>query len=565
VDLLWLDGLFALKRNAGARPALEVAVIGIDEASVSAFPEPLALWHRHLASVLEGLAAAHPKAVGLDVVLPERSMDAVSPGADAALVRGILLLRRACPLVIPLSLDAGGRVRPLNPPFLAAAGGQGTGLVMWPVDADGSVRRHELLSAGGKVTIPTLVGRLCSRLGAPVRAGYLDFTQGGPCDYVPFHQVAAWARQGDVAALQAAFEGRVVVVGSVLPFEDRHPTPVRLASWEPGSRHTPGVLLHVQAIRTFLGKGPIQGVPAWLIGALALGALAGGWASARRPLWGLTFLTTLAILVVGSSWFLLGRGWFLPAGSLLFGGFAGWAGRTLMEAMARLQERNNLRALFAGHASPSVLQAMLAGRLKPDLQGERLRVCVLFADLRDFTTRCESANPMDIFALLNRHFEAMTHVLHGHGGTVVQFVGDGLMAVFGAPDPLAHPTVPAFEAAQDMLCALRELNAQIAAEGMPALRMGMGLHVGPAAAGHLGSGSRHQYSIIGDTVNIAARLEGLCNGEGFPLLLSQAAVAELADPEAFQALGVRPLKGHSPMAIFGWPRLAVLPYHGENQ
>ena len=126
------------------------------------------------------------------------------------------------------------------------------------------------------------------------------------------------------------------------------------------------------------------------------------------------------------------------------------------------------------------------------------------------------------------------------------------MAIFGAPKSLENPSVLAFAAARRILAMLPELNAELAAEGKAALSIGIGLNVGEAVIGHVGSKTRHDYSAIGDTTNAASRLEGLTKEVGMPLVCSQAVFEALGRPQGFVALGERAIRGRSPMVLYGW-------------
>ncbi|WP_243384486.1 adenylate/guanylate cyclase domain-containing protein [Geothrix alkalitolerans] len=553
VDRAWYDGASRLLRPHGASEA-SVVLIGFDEASEQAFPEPMALWHRHLGAAMEGLAQAEPRAVGLDLSLPMRSFDAVAPGGDAALVRGILRLRRTCPLVLGLTVDGAGRPRPIHGPFQAAAGEGGTAFVLWEVDPDATVRRFTEHVGGSAEALPTLAGTLARALGRPVREGWLDYRGAVPVPYISFHQVVAWQRDGNAAALRAAFQGKVVLLGSVFPFVDRHRQAVDLNGWgEETGRFAPGVLLHVQALRNLLGRGPLREVPPGLSALLAAGCLGLGWVLGGRPRAG--SLVLLAALGLGAIGILVlqARGWFLglswPVGGLV----AGFAARAGEEALSRLRERRRLRAVFGGYVSPAILSEILDGRLEPGLRGERRALCLLFSDIRGFTALSEGLEPEAVIALLNRYFQRMAEAIHAHGGTLDKFIGDGIMAFFGAPAAQENPCESAFRCARAMLASLDELNAELAAEGREPLRIGIGLHFGEAAVGHVGGASRHEYTAIGDVVNTASRVEGLTKEAGFPLLVTEPVRARLGEAAGFTPLGEQPLKGRAPMAVFGWP------------
>jgi adenylate cyclase len=135
---------------------------------------------------------------------------------------------------------------------------------------------------------------------------------------------------------------------------------------------------------------------------------------------------------------------------------------------------------------------------------------------------------------------------------VDSYMGDGIMAHFGHPEALASPCRAAFEASKDMLAALEGLNAELRVEGFPELRIGIGLHAGEALVGHIGSKERHEYTAIGDTVNVAARVEGLTKEAGVPLVVTEAVAKHLMAQGALIDLGPRPIKGHTDMHVFGW-------------
>ncbi|HEX7055062.1 MAG TPA: adenylate/guanylate cyclase domain-containing protein [Burkholderiales bacterium] len=198
------------------------------------------------------------------------------------------------------------------------------------------------------------------------------------------------------------------------------------------------------------------------------------------------------------------------------------------------------------------MSEILAGRIQPGLGGQRRRVCMLFSDIRDFTTRSEFMPPEALIEMLNRYFTEMTRSVHEHGGTVDKFIGDGMMCFFGAPQALERACDSAVAAARDMLRRLDELNRAFAAEGMPSLAIGIGLHVGEVVVGHVGSDARHEYTVIGDAVNTASRIEGLTKKLGHALVISRDVWAELAEREPFAPLGEHPVKGRSSVQVYGY-------------
>jgi len=555
LDLRLLDLQFGVLRDWHPRPAgVDVAIVGIDEDTVRALPEPVALWHPHLARFLKAMVAAGPAAVGLDIVLPERSYDAVVPGHDGILLRGLLEARRAYPVVLAQTVDPSGAPRAIHRPFLAAAGDAAAGYALLATDGDGVVRRFdERLGAGGE-PVATLAGQLSRRLGVEPGSGLIDYGRGRAFDYIPLQQVLAWADAGDQAALDRAFRGRPVLLGVVLPFEDRQRLPVQLASWDGADAGTPGVLLHAQVLRGLLdGGGLVRQVPVAAVTAMAAAAALLWFVNAgmvTTVLAGAALAGGLGLL----STLLLLQGLHLPVFAPLFAGLSALGGRAVLEAALKLRERRRLRGVFSGYVSPGVMQQIIDGRLRAELGGERRFVCVLFSDIRGYTTRSEGMSPEEIVGFLNSYFEEVVGLIHAHGGTVTSFMGDGIMAVFGAPNALANPCESAFAAGRDMLAQLARFNARPGAAAQP-VEIGIGLHAGQAVVGHVGSSARHDYTAIGDVTNVASRLEGATKESGYRLVCSVEVAEQLEDPGQLVPLGPVLIKGHSPVEARGFDRV----------
>ena len=152
---------------------------------------------------------------------------------------------------------------------------------------------------------------------------------------------------------------------------------------------------------------------------------------------------------------------------------------------------------------------------------------------------------------LNRYYEQVVQLIHARGGSVVSFMGDGIMAVFGAPKPLANPCAEAFAAACEMLDYVRRFNADSRAAGEPPIEIGIGLHGGEAVVGHVGATSRHDFTAIGDVTNVASRLEGLTKEVGYRLVCSRVVAEQLPRADAGTPLGLQSIKGHSPVEAYG--------------
>ncbi|MEO6409546.1 MAG: adenylate/guanylate cyclase domain-containing protein [Burkholderiaceae bacterium] len=565
-ELTLLDAQWQLLRRLvgphSAAPADDPVVVGIDEASYRSIEEPFALWHRPLGELFAAFAAAAPRAVLVDVALPERSYDGILPGSSAALLHGVKSLVGRVPTVFALTIGPGGEPRPVMPALLAVAGAGSFALALVPVDADGRVRRL-WPDEGGDTAPPTLVQALAIALGAR-HAGdgspppLIDYALGAPFDYLPMHRLLEAHRRGDSDALRILLGGRPVVVGSVLAYADRLASPLPLAAWEAPGVDPPGLLVHAQALRTLLARRAIVQLPAAIPVALALLCSALWWVT---PLNGRTLAFTIAVvagvLMLSSSLLYLGA--YLPAFAAIRSALLATSMRKTLEATLALRERRRLRATFGGYVSPQVLDRMIDGELDPSRPDGPRTMAFLFADLRGFTTRGQTESALDTVGMLNRYYESIIGPIHENGGMVDNFRGDGIMVVFGAPQPLADPGRAAVLAAAGMVRSLSALNRALAAEGRAALEMGVGIASGSAVAGEIGSRLRHDYTAIGDAVNVAARLQDQCKVFSAQAVVCAETARSLNPGEAsLRPLGDLELRGHAPVAACAieWPELA---------
>jgi class 3 adenylate cyclase len=568
LDLKVMDAQMRFLRENFPRPASnDVVLVGLDEPFLESMREPLALLHPHLARFLAAMTIAKPSVVGLDIVLPSRSyrflvpVDHPDTNYDAILVRALLQTKREVPVLFAKTWDPDARTfRPILVDYVVAARPGGKSPVPGDADArasvlvcadeDGIVRRFPDANCqpdGGNFG---MAAKLAAYAGnSQVWSGYIDYSIGAPLRYIPLAEVLRWLENKDEAKLAATFGGRVVMLGPILPFEDRHTVPVELAGWEPGNRHVPGVLIHVQSVRSIMGTGLLQPLPRIVEVALAALFTLVWWI--RRPWLGGTLYVIAAAALVFASTRLMLHGMVLSVVAALAAGIAAAALRFGVQALRDAREKQFLKGSFSGTVSPQVLKEILAGRITPG-QATRKRGCVLFSDIRGFTRRGEGMQPEKLVSILNRYFSVMSEVVHKHHGTVDKFIGDGLMAIFGAPEQLQHPERNALEAAQEMIERLAEVNAELATMGEAPLKIGIGLHSGEIVVGHIGSRERHNYTAIGDVVNVAARLEGLSKTAGHVIIVSKTVAEALGYPKMLSNLGESPVAGHSAQEIYGW-------------
>lgn len=552
VDAILIDAHTRVLRYAFPAPAArDVVIVGIDEATVSHIKEPITLWHRHLGDFLRAMAEGQAAAVGLDIVLPDRSFNEILPGYDESLMTGILAARKVMPVVLAVTIDGNGRQRPLYRKFQLLAGEEGAGLALFPRDADQVVRRFDERLAENGSAVPTLVGQVARSLGVAPTAGLIDYSVGNAFSYVPLHTVLDWIRANDTASLREQFKGKPVILGSVLPADDRLPQPVNLAAWEDNANLAPGVIIQAQALRSILGHGLVAPVSSWV--ALPLIVLASLWffLELRAATAMLVFLLWGGALFAALLW-LFRHGWYVSSSGTFAATFFALAGRAGVDAGMKLKERLFLKRSFSGSVSPIVMEEILAGQLSPELGGERKYVCILFADIRSFTTLSESMAPEKVITLLNRYFECVVAKIHKENGAVICFMGDGIMAIFGAPKPADNPSASGFTVAKAMQLEVENLNKALVAEGMAPIEIGVGLHSGEAVIGHVGSSGRHDYTAIGDVTNVASRLEGITKEIGYSVACSRSVAEELGMPAELSPVGARSIKGHTPVEVYGW-------------
>ncbi len=223
--------------------------------------------------------------------------------------------------------------------------------------------------------------------------------------------------------------------------------------------------------------------------------------------------------------------------------------RMIEEIVEKERMRTKILDAFGKYVTPEVRDLILEGKIP--LDGETKEVTVLFADLRDFTTMAESTTPKEVVRIINGYFSEMADAIGQNHGLVLQFIGDEIEAVFGAPLPLEdHPT-QSIRAALAMQQRLLVVNEKLKLQGYGPLRHGIGIHTGTVVAANIGSEDRLSYALVGDTVNLASRIQSLNKEFGTDLLISATTVNRLADKIAVEKLPATTVKGkRDPVEIY---------------
>lgn len=226
-------------------------------------------------------------------------------------------------------------------------------------------------------------------------------------------------------------------------------------------------------------------------------------------------------------------------------------GFTIHRFMLEEQERVRIRRAFEAYVAPTVVQQMLKHPDNLRLGGERREITIMFTDIRGFTTLSENLDPEELVATLHDFLNPMSNIIIKHGGTIDKYIGDAIMALFGAPLDLPDHAGRACRTALDMMATLAELDRKWADQGRPQVRIGVGVNSGVVAVGNMGSDRLFDYTAIGDNVNLASRLEGLNKYYGTNILISEATVQKLNGGFILRPVDLVQVKGKAqPLEVF---------------
>jgi len=328
---------------------------------------------------------------------------------------------------------------------------------------------------------------------------------------------------------KSELEGRIVLLGTSAPgLKDQRTTPFESSY--------PGVEVHANLVAGMLDES-IKRQPGWIIAieffmlliiSIALGILNNRLEPMRSLL---VTLATVAVLLAINMWAWTGN-LVLPIVSPLLLTVLIFIVQSLWGFFAEARNKRQLATLFGQYIPPELVEEMAETPDQIlDVSGESRELTVLFSDVRGFTTISEGLDPHELTTLMNEMLTPMTHVIHEHRGTIDKYMGDAIMAFWGAPLEDKQHARHALDAALDMVAVLPEINERFRQRGWPEINIGVGLNTGTMSVGNMGSEFRMAYTVMGDAVNLGSRLEGLTKQYGVNIIVSEftkAAVPEYA-------------------------------------
>ncbi|MFG6105946.1 adenylate/guanylate cyclase domain-containing protein [Leptothoe sp. EHU-05/26/07-4] len=557
-------GLFLTRDRIGALQWDDrIVVVAIDNDSLAAYgPYP---WSRDLyATLLDHLMIAQPAAVGFDILMPEATPE------DAQLAESISFSSN---VVLAVGGDGKGNSIQVTPTLTTPAQGFfQLGHVKHTPDLDGLSRqgflyeRHQTSFAPSFAialldvyqqnltqliteTPTTLSEQSVQFLEHPEQ---FDQTQSmlinwpgltRPGKGQKSHQGLKTLSFSEIlngSAVIDQLQNKIVLVGYtatgvVGTVEDPIRTPFEQ------DIPTSGVYLHAALLDNLLNNRFLNRLPqGWTLALIMLSAMGSSLILKPMRLWG----RLIFVIALIPAWFVITYLGFIAG---LWLPMAAPIGTTLLGMMflqvAEQRERQALTDLFAISLSPEMANFIWQHKeellTKGQIHSQELTATLLFTDIRGFTTIAETLPSDQLLSWLNRYFEVMTECIMSHGGVVDKYIGDAIMAAFGAPvsrsgkDAVQQDALAAVGASMAMVERLKDLNQEFTAQGLPTVRFGIGLHTGDLVAGTVGSRYRANYSLFGDTVNIAARLQDmtkqLTKNSPYPILMSEATYQHVAD------------------------------------
>ncbi len=560
-----LSDFFARHVARQLSPDPDIVIVDIDEASLAAMQDTAGSWpwpRAVHAELLQGIARQQPRAIVFDILFSEP--DRYRPESDRMFNEvlhelhnvyfpmvqlegnqtvGVPLAELARVIDIPRASDADPNARAiLLPPQAVATESWRVGLINFKEDSDGIARRYPLHLNLSGWQLESLPARVMRDLGYPIPA-QSDISlhwRGGSHAFKHISYSELYADQSRRAPQRDTHEltGKLVIIGSTATgLHDIRATPV--------SSLYPGTAILATALDNLKNQRYLHAAPGYFaaLGALLLIVVQLPLFQRRADVFrigGTLLLLSLALL--GAQYYAMTR---LVSVALLTPLLFGWGfyfSAALSEYLREKKSRAQTILMFNRFLDPRVVDSLVAqGETPRSMSGKAREITVLFSDIRGFTTMSEKRSPEEIVALLNRYFSLQVEIIFRHGGTLDKFIGDAIMAFWGAPQEDPQHAAHAVAAALEMEQCLLRFKDELGEDGKD-FDVGIGLHSGKAVVGFIGSDARLDYTAIGDTVNLSSRIEGLTKGVA-RILVSGDTVARCRDAFDFKPAGSYKVKG----------------------
>ena len=556
----------------------DVVVVDVDEKSLAAAQQHLGAgwpWPRALyADLLQGIYKQHPAAVVFDIYFVDP--DNVRPENDQYLVQTATAdTSTFFPAVrsdgantddshgIPLGLmppqmgfvktpqaDPNARVAMIFPLAQLAITGR-VGVVNFLQDEDKVGRRYYTYMDAHGWQLPSLPAKVAAQLHYPLPDApsfVLNWRgRSGDVPHVSFYDLYVDLQRQKPARPADEFKGKIVVIGSdAAGLGDSHPTPL--------AANYPGVDTLATALSNLKNGDWMRRAPPWSGAVLALMLLSGLgalFAGQQGPFKTGLALVAASMLVLAIGFLFLHSRWLVPVTQPLLFAWAFFFSMALDEYLRARRERQLAIGMFGRFVDPRVVADLVKHQKNLLDEGAKSReVTLMFSDIRGFTTLSESRTPEQVVAILNRYFSRQVEVVFRHHGTMDKFIGDCIMAFWGAPlddpDQAKHAVAAALEMAEVLLDFRKDLGADLA----EVFDVGIGIHTGQAVVGFMGSENKLDYTAIGDTVNLASRIEGQTKGIA-RVLVSAATRERCGDAFDFVERGTYKVKGREqPVVLY---------------
>jgi adenylate cyclase len=597
--------IFGQRHDPASSPAV---VVAIDEESYRAAPfkgSPTLTWTNEIGRVLGAIIEGGASVVGFDIVIPTSLEQSKIPFGDGSLgdqvrgfdrdfLRALASASSAGKVVLGEVLLDDQPIRPSQGQRIAVGQQQNIRPLNVYTDRDDAVRRVPLtFPIDGAARLPGIALELASRAlksapefapdGTVTLAGYripaevantMTVNFEGGADDIPtfsFADLRFCANGNNKEYFRQWFYGKVVIFGSVLDGDDRRLTSKRFATGHEGTRaprcttetkpvivafrrsSIAGVYIHATAVNNLVRQEAaveLGSLPIFLIAALV--ALFGATAARMfKPVRAAFVFAVFAVLAVAGAAVIFDHAVIIPIAEPFLAGLAAMGVTVGYRFVVSDKDRRLLTNSFALYLAPDVIDRMLQSNKLPELGGEIRNVTIFFSDIEGFSLIAEKMPAHDLMHLMNEYLSEMTDIIERHGGYVDKYIGDSIIALFGAPaDDLNH-AANAARAALDCSERLAELNRDSAAFRDCKLAQRIGINSGEALVGNFGSRKRFNYSVMSDAVNLASRLEGANKFYGTSIIASDTTVANAGHAFAWRELDTVRVKGRTqPLKIY---------------